>query len=303
MKRCIVSILLIFLFALPLGATTIPSGTGAYGIKFTTTQMGIYADYGVQCIAFKFFDADASLEFFLSGVRVDSTFQLEGSAVTYTTPCDSINVTRAGITAGVYLIGSKDGSKCPELHSSIESDSSLTLADSLQTLTEATNTALGAIETDIEVGNDKFDSLIVLSNAPEPRAYVISTMLFQAVDSTHMDGGNAYPKGAGANISGARGLYILLDWINFDAGTFVAEIIIGTTGTAAVDTLYGLVCDELTAVPMEYTFANASWPDTGGVRIYLKGIYSIYSGSIYVRLSSTDVPGDFKIDGAVGVVW
>jgi hypothetical protein len=171
-----------FLFALPLGATTIPSGTGAYGIKFTTTQMGIYGDYGVQCIAFKFFDADVSLEFFLSGVRVDSTFQLEGSAVTYTTPCDSINVTRVGITAGVYLIGSKDGSKCPELHSSIESDSSLVLADSLQTLTEAMLADLDSLiilGDSLQILNETLvtngDSLLILQDSLQAIVYFIET--------------------------------------------------------------------------------------------------------------------------------
>jgi hypothetical protein len=142
MKRFIICLALVLLMAFPASATIITSSTGTDTLAFDSTQMGIMGNYGVQCIAMKFYDADVGLEFYLQSVRQDTTLQLAGEAILYHTPCDTIIIHRAVATAGLYLIGSPSGDICPNIGDNYDAPAPEPVTDNHTTLCE--NFSLGA---------------------------------------------------------------------------------------------------------------------------------------------------------------
>jgi hypothetical protein len=148
---------LILAMVLPVMAEDIPSGSGAYGVKFPGWKLNAYG--AVNCMALKFWDADVSIEFIYKGSKVDSIFQVCGDGVSYTTPCDSINIIRSATTGGIYLLGSSTGRVCPSFASSdilrgaVDSDGLKISPDLVTTLTSLADTLARSDTLDIDGGD------------------------------------------------------------------------------------------------------------------------------------------------------
>ena len=151
--------------------------TTAYNVADADSTWGVtLAPYRV-CISALAFDADASLQVYLDGTRLDS-FPLPAMVgVDYWGQIDSFNIVRPTTTRAIVLLGAPDGRVCPSISGGADIGASegylLTLTtdnDSLIILADSTMKDVAAIVSwqdslvDLNIYHDNnLDSLVILS--------------------------------------------------------------------------------------------------------------------------------------------